>query len=159
MTNYHETTHKATIHGDNGVQVTVIRNLSTAQDFSSAALWLKRESPEDNGSKRSGFYDTYGIEAARELHKNIGIVLAELDEITESAKPKPATAAELTRAVMGTKAYALGLSPADEGTVWLRVRGGAWAVIEDGGRTHRIGDLYESGILEGLVVLNPEEVN
>lgn len=161
MTEYnYSNTHKATIQGDNGVQVTVIRNLSTAQDFSSGALWLKREVDGQKGSPSTGYYDTYGIEAARALYKNIGIVLAELDDITESAKPKAASDEELRAAKPGTRVYALGLSPFDKDAIWLRTSHDEWIIIEDGDRKHRIGDIYTTGVLAGLVTFeNAEEVN
>lgn len=105
MTEYDSSnTHKATIHGDNGVQITVIRNLSSAQDFRTNALWLRRERAGAPESAANGYWDTYGIEAARELHKNIGIVLDELDDITESAKPPRQTLVEaLEGAEVGTR--------------------------------------------------------
>lgn len=91
--------HKGTIEANDGVKITVIRNTTAASNVSENALWLKRE------GEGSGFYDVYGIDAARELYRNIGIVLNELDQIVEDAKPKPLTAKELRELPTGAGVY------------------------------------------------------
>lgn len=153
MTEYDSSnTHKATIQGDNGVQVTVVRNLSTPQDFSSNALWLKREFEGQNGSSSTGYYDTYGIEAARELHKNIGIVLTELDDITESAKPKSLTRDALTDLPTGTSVY-------ENKRRYVKTSVDTFVKISDPASDPylSVGTLYTYGELDGLVYA--EEVN
>lgn len=102
---------------------------------------------------------SFDLAEARQIRDAITEVILDAEQIIADARPKPLNADELNELERGTKVYALGLSPTDEGTVWIRVRGGDWAVIEDGGRTHRLGEIYASFILDGLVVLNAEEVN
>lgn len=111
-------------------------------------------------SSGSSFYSAaFDLAEARKIRDAITEVILDAEQIIEDAKPKPLTVAELDLKAVGTKVYALGISPDDEGTVWMRVHGGSWVVIEDGGRTHRLGDFYDADILDGVVVLNAEEVN
>jgi len=137
--------HKGTIEGNDGVKITVVRNTTVAGNVSEHALWLKRE------GKGNGFYDVYGIDAARELHEYIGQALAELDQIVENAKPKPLTAGELSSLPTGAEVH-------ENDRRYIKTNSGQFVKIDNGTGSpyFPVGTLYTIDELAGFAYIDEE---